>query len=87
MCGRFTNRLTWREIVALYRLTVPATGLSAKAANSKHSGLAPKENPGYCPGFPYTDLFAELLSPKAPSQIKANFDNVRVFFDIGDGSP
>jgi putative SOS response-associated peptidase YedK len=24
MCGRFTNRLTWREIVALYRLAVPA---------------------------------------------------------------
>lgn len=24
MCGRFTNRLTWREIMALYRLTVPA---------------------------------------------------------------
>ena len=23
-CGRFTNRLTWREIVALYRLSVPA---------------------------------------------------------------
>ena len=25
MCGRFTNRLTGREIVALYRLAVPAT--------------------------------------------------------------
>jgi len=25
MCGRFTNRLKWRELVALYRLTAPAT--------------------------------------------------------------
>ena len=25
MCGRFTNRLIWPEIVALYRLSVSAT--------------------------------------------------------------
>jgi hypothetical protein len=25
MCRRCTNRLTWRQIAALYRLTVPAT--------------------------------------------------------------
>lgn len=25
MCGRFTDRLNWHEIGALYRLTVPAT--------------------------------------------------------------
>jgi len=25
ICGPFTNRLTWREIVALYRLAVPVT--------------------------------------------------------------
>jgi hypothetical protein len=25
MSGRFTNRLTWREMVSRYRLSVPAT--------------------------------------------------------------
>jgi|SRR5664280_2165757 hypothetical protein len=30
MCGRFTNRLTWREIVARYRLTMPAVNLQPR---------------------------------------------------------
>lgn len=27
MCGRFTNRYTWRELVALYRITEPYVGV------------------------------------------------------------
>ncbi len=30
MCGRFTQHYTWREIVALYRLTQPAVNLQAR---------------------------------------------------------
>ena len=30
MCGRFTQAYTWREIVALYRLTQPAVNLQAR---------------------------------------------------------
>ena len=36
MCGRFTNRLTWREIVALYRLSCPGAPREKSARSLQH---------------------------------------------------
>jgi hypothetical protein len=48
MCGRFTNRLTWREIAALYRLTVLGLGMTLNAMYDFHAqhGIEPKRGHG-----------------------------------------
>jgi putative SOS response-associated peptidase YedK len=62
MCGRFTYRLTWREIYELYRLTVP---------ESPGRNLQARYN--ICPTTTIDVIFQR--DPKAPIQIA--LDDVR----------
>ena len=42
MCGRYTDALTWREIVELYRLTAPATNAAPNL--QPRSNIAPTQS-------------------------------------------
>jgi putative SOS response-associated peptidase YedK len=39
MCGRYTYKLTWEDIVALYRLTVPELRESFNVAPTQRASL------------------------------------------------
>jgi hypothetical protein len=73
MCGRFTNRLTWREIAALYGLTqpkadIPAFGLIQHLATPSAAFV----HKTHWVGATHVTSF-ETLEPKASIRDK-NFD-------------
>ncbi len=81
MCGRFTQRYTWRELVALYRLTQPPVNLQARyniAPTTIIDTVIPRES-----GFELVQMrwglipwFWKKTAKEAPSTFNARAETV-----------